>query len=120
MKRIAIGAAAQQTALAYLKKQGLSLITQNFSCAHGEIDIIMQDGEDLVFVEVRYRSSQDYGGSIASVDRPKQRKIRRTAARYLAQQYGDILPLCRFDLLLLDGELRTASLVWYKNVEIDG
>ena len=110
------GTLAEEKALAYLAARGLSLIEKNFSCSYGEIDIIMRDGEDLVFVEVRRRSSSAYGGALASVDTHKQRKLQRTACHYMMRKYGDMLPPCRFDLILLDG--KEDSLQWQRDVRL--
>ena len=54
------GEQGEAQALAYLQQQGLQLISQNYRCRSGEIDIIMQDGQELVFIEVKYRTSQQY------------------------------------------------------------
>ena len=59
------------------------MVDKNYRCRHGEIDLIMHDGDSLVFVEVRYRRSESFGGALASVDAHKQRKLISTAAHYL-------------------------------------
>ena len=100
------GAQAEADALAYLQQQGLTLIERNFSCPWGEIDLIMRQAQTLVFVEVRQRSSQRFGGAAASVGRSKQGRLWRTAEYYL-QRYSQgsaRLPACRFDLFAVDGE----------------
>ena len=74
-----IGFAEERRALLYLQKQGLKLITRNYQCKMGEIDIIMQDKDMLVFVEVRYRRKGRYGDGLDSVTYSKQRKLIRTA-----------------------------------------
>ena len=66
IKQIA-GDNAEDRALAYLLRQGLQLRTRNFRCKGGEIDLIMNERETLVFIEVRKRSSMRYGGAAASV-----------------------------------------------------
>jgi putative endonuclease len=96
------GDEAEQIAQRYLKKQGLTLIDKNFSARYGEIDLIMEHGTSLVFVEVRYRQSQQYGGAVASVTRSKQRKIINTANFYL-QKYKINRP-CRFDVIAVEAE----------------
>ena len=99
------GAAAEKQAERFLKKQGLRIIARNYKTpgrGGGEIDLIAQDGETLVFVEVRQRSRQDYGGAAASVGRTKQKHLRFAAQRYL--QSLSTLPPCRFDVLAVDGE----------------
>ena len=93
------GVKYEQHALAFLKQQGLLLICQNFYCRFGEIDLIMSDQETLVFIEVRYRKNQDYGGAEASITRQKQRKIIKTAKHYLSQLESE--PYCRFDVVAI-------------------
>jgi len=94
------GVKYEQQALAYLKKQGLLLVCQNFYCRFGEIDLIMSDQETLVFIEVRYRKNQDYGGAEASITRQKQHKIIKTAKHYLSQLDNE--PYCRFDVIAIN------------------
>lgn len=99
------GAAAEKQAERFLQKQGLRILARNYKTpgrGGGEIDLIAQDGETLVFVEVRQRSRNDYGGAAASVGHAKQKHLRFAAQRYL-QRYS-VLPPCRFDVLAVDGE----------------
>jgi len=69
----------------YLRSQGLKLISKNFSCRFGEIDIIMLDRKVLVFVEVRFRKNNNFGGALESITPAKQNKLRKTAELYLQQ-----------------------------------
>jgi len=70
----------------HLQQQGLVLAVRNYSCRQGEIDLIMiESGQFLVFLEIRFRSQERYGGAIASVTYHKQRKIRLAAAHFLLQ-----------------------------------
>jgi len=94
-----IGKAAEQDAYDYLIQQGLRPVEKNYSCKLGEIDLIMKDRETLVFIEVRYRTREEYGDALASVTLSKQRKIIRTAQYYLQQEnlYDQIA--CRFDVI---------------------
>lgn len=105
------GNAAEKLALEYLKQKGLSLREQNFRCPYGEIDIVMQDGDMLVFVEVRLRSSKHFGGAAMSVNTPKQNKLKRSAERYL-QIHGE--QPCRFDVVLMQA-IDVSKLEWLKN-----
>jgi len=99
------GAAAEQIAADYLVRQGLILVARNFRCRGGEIDLIMRDGETLVFVEVRSRSRSDFGGAAASITASKQARIILAARHYLAQHSMDAP--CRFDAVLLQaGQLQ--------------
>jgi putative endonuclease len=79
------GADAENACCNYLKSRGLKLIDKNFSCRQGEIDIIMTDRKTLVFVEVRFRKNNNFGGGLESVTPAKQNKLRKTAELYLQQ-----------------------------------
>lgn len=89
----------ETVALSYLSRQGLRLHQRNFQCRLGEIDLIMQEGSTLVFVEVRYRQSVRYGSAVETVNWRKQRKLLRTAQVYLGLRYAAHTPPCRFDIL---------------------
>ncbi|MEQ1556605.1 MAG: YraN family protein [Gallionella sp.] len=106
------GALAEQFAARYLQQQGLTLITQNYRIRAGEIDLIMQDGASLVFVEVRMRSKATFGGAAASIDAHKQRRLILAAQHYLASLPR--IPPCRFDALLME-DAQGLGLHWLKN-----
>ena len=102
---VARGQQAEDRALAYLQQQGLILLERNYRCRHGEIDLIMQERQLLVFVEVRSRRSAAFGGAAASVGLAKQRRLWHTAEHYLMRHARP--PACRFDLVAIDaGVLR--------------
>ncbi|KTD66367.1 YraN family protein [Legionella spiritensis] len=98
-----IGDEAERGAFRYLIKQGLKPVINNYRCRWGEIDIIMRDGEYLVFIEVRARQSMAFGGALASVTKAKRQKLIRTAQHYQWSQniYGK--SPARFDLVVLQG-----------------
>ncbi len=104
-----IGRDAEDASLAFLQQQGLKFVTRNFNCRAGEIDLIMMDGDTLVFIEVRKRKNRHFGGAAFSVTPAKQRKIVKTAQFYL-QRYRTTPP-CRFDVMAWDG----AQSQWLKN-----
>lgn len=99
------GVKYEQQALAFLQQQGLLLVCQNFYCRFGEIDLIMSDQDTLVFIEVRYRKNQDYGGATASVTYQKQQKLIKTAKHYLSQLNSE--PYCRFDVVAISEKTST-------------
>jgi putative endonuclease len=107
-----IGFIAEKYACDYLQKQGLKLITSNYRCRVGEIDLIMQDNEFLVFIEVRARTSATHGNALESVNYFKQQKLIKAATYYLLQQKCMDLPM-RFDIFALDGIKPTVN--WVKN-----
>lgn len=106
------GAQAEQWAAQHLQQQGMKLVTQNYRGRFGEIDLIMQDGAVLVFVEVRLRRNADFGGAAASIDARKQQRIIRTAQQYLSSLGRT--PPCRFDVVLMD-DAQGHSVQWLKN-----
>ena len=106
------GKIAEDLATEFLKQQGLKILSRNFRCRFGEIDVICQDGKSLIFVEVRLRSRGDFGNAAASVTFQKQRKIISAAQHYLSQL--DTQPICRFDVITLD-KLDKHSIGWIKN-----
>jgi putative endonuclease len=89
----------------YLKSQGLKLVLKNFSCRFGEIDIIMLDKKVLVFVEVRFRKNDNYGGGLESITPAKQQKLRRTAELFLQQ--NDHFKNARFDVVSMSKNTQT-------------
>ena len=95
------GQRGEQRALAYLLGQGLALVEANFCCSGGEIDLVMREGDALVFVEVRERSSVSHGGAAASITHAKRRRIVCAAQVYL-QRFAR-LPACRIDVVAIDG-----------------
>jgi len=109
---MSMGAQAEQWAVRHLQQQGLKLIEQNYRGRFGEIDLIMQDGTSLVFIEVRLRRNADFGGAAASIDAHKQQRIIRTAHQYLAGLAHT--PPCRFDALLMD-DVKGGNVQWLKN-----
>lgn len=106
------GAEAELWAASFLQRQGLQLVTKNYRGRFGEIDLIMNDNGTLVFVEVRQRSSSEFGGAASSIDRHKQQRLIRTAQHYLAGL--DLIPPCRFDAVLMD-DAKGLNAQWLKN-----
>lgn len=110
MLKSLLGQSAEARAAAYLEAQGLKCVARNWRCRFGEIDLVMHDGATLVFVEVRLRTRNDYGGAAASVTPAKQKKLLAAARQYLAGL--KTLPPCRFDVVALEG---TANPEWIRN-----
>lgn len=103
------GRAAEDRALAYLEAHGLRLISRNYRCAAGELDLIMAERATLVIVEVRSRRHARFGAPAETVDARKQAKLVR-AAQYYLQQQRHRAPV-RFDVVAITG----AELEWIKN-----
>lgn len=91
---------AEEAAVHYLMAQGLSILTKNYRIKGGEIDIICREGDAVVFVEVRLRSSEAFGGAAGSITATKRRRI-ILAARHWLMRHGDCP--CRFDCILMNG-----------------
>lgn len=89
----------------YLRSQGLKLVDKNFSCRQGEIDIIMLDKKMLVFVEVRFRKNNSFGGGLESITPAKQHKLRKTAELYL--QKNTHYENARFDVVSMSKNTQT-------------
>lgn len=106
------GSDAEQAAASYLQRQRLVLVAQNYRCRFGEIDLIMRDGTTLVFIEVRQRANDQFGGAAASITPAKQTRLLRTARHYLSGLNNE--PPCRFDALLLSGA-HGQQIEWIKN-----
>ena len=93
------GAAIENAASDWLIQQGLIGVEKNFRCRGGEIDLIMRDGEQLVFVEVRLRNRDDFGSAAESVTPRKQQRIIHAAHYFLVTHARWQQCICRFDVL---------------------
>jgi len=107
------GDRAERIAEGFLVKQQMQLVARNYRCRFGEIDLIMRDGDALVFIEVRLRISKGFGGAAASIHVAKQRRLVAAAEHYLAGLRQT--PPCRFDAILMN-ELDEASVEWIKDI----
>ena len=107
------GVRAEDIARRHLEQRGLKTRTKNYRCRLGEIDLIMEEGNTLVFVEVRYRRSTDFGSAAESVNRLKQRKLIKTAEHYLNNSALPEPP-CRFDVLAISGR-NLENVIWIKD-----
>lgn len=102
--RRARGAAVEAAARAHLRAAGLADIARNAQYRRGELDLVMRDGDSVVFVEVRYRRNSAYGGDAASVDWRKRRKLVSAAQLFLATHPALAQKPCRFDVVEAEGE----------------
>lgn len=115
MDRKQRGREAEQLAEEFLHRQRLRTVTRNYLCRSGEIDLIMLDGGELVFVEVRFRRSGNHGSAAESVDWRKQRKLIRAAEQFLLRHPGWRQHPCRFDVVAFNGSTATNGPLWYKD-----
>ena len=106
------GLEAEKLAATFLTNNGLKLVMQNYHCRFGEIDLIMTDAKTLVFIEVKLRTSSQFGGAAASITPQKQQKLSLTAQHYL-QKTND-KNACRFDVILMQ-KADINAIEWIKN-----
>lgn len=104
---------AEEQAMAYLIDQGLKVVTTNYWCRLGEIDLIMLDKEQLVFVEVRARISAQFGDGIASITATKKQKIMKSALHYIQKNREQQKRQLRFDVVSIDGQ--AGCITWLKD-----
>lgn len=102
----------EQRAVDYLKQQGLTILLRNLDNHLGEIDIVARSHDYLVFVEVRHRRTDYYGGAIYSVQPDKQQRLKRTALSFLPRltqhYFNGLTPFCRFDVVAFEGD----KIIW--------
>lgn len=104
------GASAEDRALRHLRGHGLELLTRNWRCRGGELDLVMLDRAALVVVEVRARSRSDYGGAVASIDARKHAHLVHAAQLFLAAHPQHAERELRFDVIAIEG----GTLHWLK------
>lgn len=112
LSRKQTGDAWELKARRWLEGKGLRFVAANVRGRGGEIDLIMKDGQTIVFVEVRFRQSSRFGGAAASVTLAKQQKLLQTAHLWLARHNGSLDTVdCRFDVVAFTGN----AIDWLKN-----
>jgi putative endonuclease len=79
----AVGRFGEQLAAQHLEAAGLQILARNWRCRSGELDLVARDGSQLVFVEVKTRSSLAFGAPAEAVDRAKSARIRQLALRWI-------------------------------------
>lgn len=113
--RKTLGLLGEELALQHLKANGLELVARNYRCRMGELDLVMMDGPTLALIEVRCRSSRDYGGAAASIDWRKQRRLVRAAEHLLMKRAELRRYPARFDVVAITtGEAET-RIDWIKS-----
>ncbi|MEZ9819062.1 YraN family protein [Shewanella sp. 10N.286.45.A1] len=94
------GQAAEVAARQYLEQHGLKFVEQNVRYRFGEIDLVMRDGKDWVFIEVKYRTHTQFGGALNALSSAQTNRIRKAASHYI--QLNNIDAICRFDVIAAD------------------
>lgn len=112
----AVGGHGEDIALRHLARAGLALLARNFTCRHGEIDLVMREDDTIVFVEVRYRRRPGrFGDGIDSVGAAKRARLIRAAGAWLQANPALAQRPCRFDVLALAGEPSAPTFDWRRN-----
>ncbi len=99
----------------YLTKQGLKTVCRNFRSPRGELDVVMDDGTAIVFVEVRYRKQIRFGSGAESVNHTKQAKLIATALYFLQQHPKYHNRPTRFDVVSITQQTHQAEIDWIKD-----
>lgn len=110
IQRRAVGAYGERLAERHLVAQGLVVLARNWRCAEGEVDLILRDGEDVVFCEVKTRRGDSFGTPAEAVGPVKVRRLRRLAALWLARS-GVRPKEIRFDVVAVSPQPRGATTV---------
>ena len=113
-----IGSEAERFARTFLEQQGLTFIMKNYRCRTGEIDLVMQNGDELVFVEVKYRSQSQYGSAIEFFHSRKKRKFESAVMHYMQQKnFNPSVVLHRIDVVGIEGKgQKQQNITWLKSV----
>ena len=112
--RQALGISGENLACAELQRRGYAILERRYRTRLGEIEIIARDGATLVFVEVKARLSDDFGGAAAAVTAWKQRRVARMAMDYLSRRTVVDCP-CRFDVVAIDVDEAGPRVIVYPN-----
>jgi len=115
VNRQQLGKQAELNACQFLQAKGLRLLQQNYHCYYGEIDLIMQDQDDIVFVEVRSRSRSDYGSALESIGQTKIKKLIKAATHFLQKKNWLYQVSSRFDVIAIQTTGGNVQLEWIKN-----
>ena len=115
LDRRARGDAVETAALAFLQRHGLRLLARNAQARGGELDLVMLDGDAVVFVEVRYRATSAFGGGAASVDAGKRRRLVRAAQAFLLRHPHHADAPCRFDVIDAGGDPEAPRIDWLRD-----
>lgn len=110
-----LGQQKEQEACRFLLEKGFQLLTQNYHCRHGEIDLILRDRDDIVFVEVRSRSRSDFGHASETINKKKQLKLLKTATHFLQIKGWLYKVNSRFDIVAIQQTINGWQIEWIKN-----
>ena len=109
------GEKAERLAKQYICSQGLTFLAKNVRYPFGEIDLIAEDGDELVFIEVKFRSNSSHGLASETVSKKKQKRLTLAAQRWLKDNQRYQNRYCRVDLIAIDSRIDVKHLNWEKN-----
>jgi len=109
-----IGESGERCAVSFLERRGFIVLDRNYVHNHGEIDIVAKDGDEIVFVEVKFRRSLHFGSPEEAVTPAKQELLRRTAEGYVAER-GLTDVDCRFDVIAISTAAGEKRLKYFRN-----
>ena len=112
-----MGERGELIARQHLEQAGLRYVDANVASKLGEIDLIMQEGATLVFVEVKLRRSEAYGGAVASITPSKLARLRKAIELYLQQHSTQAQKDCRIDAVLIQGTGQSRRIEWLRNID---
>jgi len=110
----ALGNVFERRACAELERAGLKLLDRSYNTRYGELDLVMSDGDIVVFVEVRYRKHEAHGTAAESVTASKRLKLIKAAELWLAAHPKKSNAGCRFDVITYDGPADQARACWLR------
>jgi putative endonuclease len=109
------GRASEHIARRWLLRRGLEFIEANYCCPVGELDLVMLEDDCLVFIEVRYRRTNHYGGALESVTLAKQARLGRAAEHFLQRRNAHQRRPVRFDVIAISGKHPLLAIDWCRN-----
>lgn len=109
------GRTFEALARAHLEQAGLRFVVANVNYRFGELDLVMDEGNAIVFVEVRYRRDARFGGGSVSVTPAKQRRIAQAASAWLTANPREARRPCRFDVIAISGSASAPDVEWIQN-----
>jgi len=112
-----VGDEAERLARHFLEQQGLVFLQQNYHCRTGEIDIVMRDNDELVFVEVKFRSKDQHGTAVEFFHASKRRKFESAVMHYLHEKkLNPSIVAHRIDIVGIEGKGQQPKISWLKSV----
>ncbi|MEM6998872.1 MAG: YraN family protein [Pseudomonadota bacterium] len=109
------GKLAEEFAATYLKKNNVRIVSKNYLCRFGEIDLIGIEKNILIFIEVRYRKNERYLSAVETIDQTKCNKIITTSKYYLNEYKKYQSYFCRYDVITITGDFQQPVIEWIKN-----